>query len=420
MDQTPEEFSGPVRRARGEVIGAGGRWLSEWSLRLILIAGALWILDIAMSRAWVVVLPVLLALVVSTVLWPITGWLQRKRVPPAVSAGLTMIGFFAIIGGVVAAIAPSIVSQSTELADKAVEGLQKVQDWVTGPPLNIEPEQIDQAVESVTGKLQSSAAMVAQGVFTGVSTAGSVIITLLLVLVLSFFFIKDGPQFLPWLRRTTGSPASRHFETVATRMWETLGNFIRTQAQVAMIDAVFIGGGLFFLGVPLAGALAVITFFGGFVPIVGAFVAGALAVLVALVGNGLTTALFVLLLVFVVQQLEGNVLSPLMQSKSMQLHPAIVLLAVAGGASLWGIVGAFLAVPAAAVIAVLFRYLDEQLAEQSADLLISEAGENPSPEILAEAAHLREVADSSAHNYDDDDEQPSPRSQRRSKFGFWR
>lgn len=417
MDPIPEEISGPIRRARGEVIGQGGRWLAEWSLRLILIVGALWVLDMVISRAWVVVLPVLLAIVLSTVLWPFAGWMQRKGTPPALAAGLTMLGFLAILAGVVAAIAPSVVSQSTELANKAIEGLHKVQEWITGPPFNVQPEQINQFVSTLTNKLQSSATTVAQGVFSGVSTAGSMLVTGMLVLVLAFFFIKDGPRFLPWLRQTTGSPASRHFETVATRMWDTLGGFIRTQAKVAMIDAVFIGAGLFILGVPLAGALAVITFFGAFIPIVGAFVAGGLAVLIALVGNGLTTALFVLLLILVVQQIEGNVLSPMMQSKSMNLHPAIVLLAVTAGGSLWGIVGAFLAVPVAAVIAVLIRYIDEQIAERSADVLLEEAGENPPPEIVAEALKLREEA---RHLTDPDEDAPAKPHPVLAKLAFWR
>ena len=405
MDEPAMDLSGPARRARGEVIGSGGRWLAEWSLRLILIAGAFWVLDIALSKAWVVVLPVLLAIVLSTVLWPIAGWMQRRRVPPAVSATITMLGAFAVLGGVLTALAPSVVDQSSELTGKAIEGLNKVQDWLTGPPLNVRPEQIDEAVEAVTGKLQSSAAQVTQAVFTGISTAGSMLVTILLVLVLCFFFIKDGPRFLPWLRRTTGGPASQHIEVVSTRMWWTLGSFIRTQAIVALIDAVFIGAGLFLLGVPLAGALAVITFFAGFVPIVGAFVAGGLAVLIALVGNGLTTALFVLVLIIVVQQLEGNVFSPVLQAKSMNLHPVIVLLSVALGGSLWGIVGAFLAVPISAVVAVLVRYLDEQISERSADVMLEDAGSHPPDAIVAEAERLRDLAQ---HDGEDEETAPPP------------
>ena len=148
---------------------------------------------------------------------------------------------------------------------------------------------------------------------------------------------------------------------VLQRMWATLGGFIRTQALVSFVDAVLIGIGLVILGVPLAYALAILTFIGGFVPIVGAFVAGGLAVLVALVANGPVNALIVLGIIVAVQQLEGNVLQPWLQSKSMNLHAVIVLLAVTLGASTFGVVGAFLAVPAAAAIAVLLRYYDEQV-----------------------------------------------------------
>jgi predicted PurR-regulated permease PerM len=140
-------------------------------------------------------------------------------------------------------------------------------------------------------------------------------------------------------------------------VWGTLGSFIRGQAQVSLVDGVCIGIGLVIVGVPLALPLAVLTFFGGFIPIVGALVAGTLSVLVALVSNGFTTALIVLGIVLLVQQLEGNVLQPILQGKSLNLHAAIVLLAVTAGASLYGIAGAFLAVPATAAAATVLRYL---------------------------------------------------------------
>jgi putative heme transporter len=130
---------------------------------------------------------------------------------------------------------------------------------------------------------------------------------------------------------------------------------------VALIDAVLIGVGLVIVGVPLAVPLAVITFLGGFVPIVGAFVAGALAVLVALVSDGFTAALIVLAIVVAVQQIEGNVLQPVLQSRSLKLHAAVVLLAVTAGSTLYGIAGAFLAVPVVAAAAVVLRYLGEQM-----------------------------------------------------------
>jgi putative heme transporter len=358
----------PTRRRRfadrGEVIGVGGLWLAKWSLCLVAIAAGAWVVWEVLGELWVVVLPVLLALVVSTVLWPPTRELTKRGVPPAAAAGITIAGFFAVLSGIIALIVPSVVDQAPQIADKATEGLHQVQDWLQGPPVNLRDDQIDSAINAITSKLQSSAQSIATGVFSGVSAAGSILIATFLVLVLAFFFIKDGPRFMPWLHSVSGGRAGRHFEAVSLRVWDTLGGFIRTQALVSFVDAFFIGLGLVILGVPLAPVLAVLTFLGGFIPIVGAFVAGALAVLVALVTKGWTTALIILIIVLAVQQLEGNVLQPVLQSRSMKLHAAVVLLAVTAGSSLFGIVGAFLAVPVAACAAVVIRYIGEQIDRQ--------------------------------------------------------
>jgi len=157
-----------------------------------------------------------------------------------------------------------------------------------------------------------------------------------------------------------------------TRMWSTLGSFIRVQALVSLVDAVLIGLGLAILGVPLAVPLAVLTFFASFVPIVGAVAAGALAVVVALVSNGPTTALFVVGVIVVVQQLEANVLQPFLQGKSLELPAAVVLLSVTIGGVLFGISGAFLAVPVVATAATALRYLDQQVALRAGETVAAE------------------------------------------------
>ncbi len=352
-------------RDRGDLIGVGGMWLAKWSLILVAVSAGAWILGWLIAALWVVVLPALLAVIVATVLWPPTKWMMRIGLPPAAAAATSLIVFFLVIGGIITLIVPSVVESAPELVDKASTGVSQVQNWLKGPPINLQDEQIDSAVSAILDRLQDSGAAIATGVFTGVSAAGSILVTLALVLVLTFFFIKDGLKFVPWMHGMTGSRAGGHVAEVLARMWATLGGFIRTQAIVSFIDAFFIGLGLVILGVPLALVLATLTFIGGFVPIVGAFVAGALAVLVALVANGPTTALIVLVIIIAVQQLEGNVLQPVLQSRSMNLHPAVVLLAVSGGASVFGIVGAFLAVPAAAVGAVLIRYVSDQIDDRS-------------------------------------------------------
>ncbi|MFE6921364.1 AI-2E family transporter [Nocardia sp. NPDC057663] len=355
------EPNGKSWRERGDVIGGGILWVAKWSLCIVAIAAGAWVLGTVTARLWVVLLPVALAAVVTTILWPPTRWLTQHRLPPALAASITLVGFLALLSGVIALIVPSVADQAPELADKATAGVNQVRDWIQGPPLRIRDEQLDSAVEAIVGRLQSSGAQIASGVFTGVSTATSALIAVFLVVVLVFFFLKDGTRLLPWMHGVFGSRSGRHVEAVLERVWATLGGFIRTQAIVSLVDAVCIGAALFILDVPLALVLTVITFIGGFIPMVGAFVAGALAVLVALVGNGFTTALIVLGVVIAVQQLEGNVLQPVLQSRSMELHAVIVLLAVTAGGSLYGITGAFLAVPVVAMIAVVIRYIGEQI-----------------------------------------------------------
>ncbi|MDE9364232.1 AI-2E family transporter [Luteipulveratus sp. YIM 133132] len=360
QDQPPEPSS-PTGVDRGEVISRGLRWTSSWALRTIVVLIALYLLERALAPLWVALLPLILALVISTVLWPVARWLGERGFPPALAAATSLLGALVVLGGVIVAIATSVADQSEDLANRSIGGVNKLRDWVQGPPLNIRPEQIDDGVKAITDRLRESGAQVAGGVFTGVSAAGAVIVTLLLSLVLTFFMIKDGPRFLPMLRRLTGERAGAHLTELLTRMWNTLSGFIRTQAIVSMVDAVFIGAGLLILRVPLALPLTALTFLGGFIPIVGATVAGALAVLVALVSNGFVTALIVLGIVIAVQQLEGHVLQPVLQSRSMNVHPALVLLGVTVGSATQGIIGAFLAVPVVAVLAVLLRYLGEQV-----------------------------------------------------------
>ncbi len=347
--------------SRSRVFLTGLRSTAFVCLQAIIVLLFLWVLMWVVGKLWVIVLPVLLAIIVATVLWPPVRWLRAHRVPPALASLLSVVLAIGVVGAVIGVIVPSVIDQTPELVNHAIDGIKQVQEWVKGPPFNVDDEQMSGFVDTIVHRLQQSSTTIASGVFSGVGAATSVLITGFTSLVLVFFFLKDGPKFLPWLGRTAGKPTGSHLAEVLVRMWNTLGGFIRTQAIVSAVDAVLIGIGLVILDVPLAGVLVVITFIGGFVPIVGAFVAGALAVLIALVANGLTSALIVLGIILAVQQLEGNVLSPWLQSKAMELHAAVVLLAVMLGGSMFGIVGAFLAVPAVSCLTVMLRYVLEQI-----------------------------------------------------------
>ncbi|MEX0172117.1 AI-2E family transporter [Streptomyces sp. LMG1-1-1.1] len=336
--------------------------VSAESLLVLLMAGVtLWIV----GRMWSVVWPLVVGLFLTTLTWPLTRFLRRRGWPPALAAGVVTVSFLLLVAGVIALIAVPVASQSGELSKGVIEGIGRLREWAAGPPLNIGDDEISGAFDTAMARVQDSIGSMVTAVATGVGTVFNGVVTAFLALFLMFFFLKDGPRFLPWLTRQLPGRLAVDVPIVAERSWDTLGAFVRSQAFVGLLDAVFIGLGLWFLDVPLVLPLAVLTFVSAFVPIVGALFAGLVAVLIALVSNGVTDALIVLAVIIVVQQLEGNVFQPMIQSRGLGLHAAVVLLAVTLGGSLAGIVGSLLAVPSAAIIAVFWNYLREQLSDDT-------------------------------------------------------
>lgn len=362
---------------RERVIGEGIAWLSLWTLRwLILVVGAV-TLGWVVQQLWSILLPIMLALVLTSVLAPPARMLERRwRFPAALAAASVIIAALGVVVLVIAFLLPTVGSQVGDIADNASDGLSTIQERIASRDLAITQDQVETIVTAAQDRLRSSASSIAAGVLVGVGAVTSALINVVVALVLCFFFLKDGRRFLPWLHRLTGDRAGGHVTEVARQAWDALATFVRTQALVGLIDGVLIGIGLLVVGVPLALPLAVLTFFAAFAPIVGAVTVGALAVLVALVSNGWVSALVVAGIVLLVQQLEGNVLLPYLQGKSLRLHAGLVLLSIVLGSTLYGVAGAFLAVPVAAVLAVVLRYLNDQITDRTTPYVEPEPAED--------------------------------------------
>lgn len=345
----------------------------EMLLVVLMIAVVLWIL----GQMWSVIWPLVIALLLTTLTWPVTRFLRRHGWHPTLAASAVTVLFLLIAAGTVVLIAVPVASQSGELATGVGNGIKQLRDWAAGPPLNIGDDQVSKALDTAAARIQSSVGSIVTATLTGVGTVVNGLVTTVLALFLMFFFLKDGPRFLPWLTRQLPGRLATDVPALATHSWDTLGSFVRSQAFVGLLDAVFIGLGLWIVGVPLVLPLAVLTFVSAFIPIIGALFAGFVAVLIALVSNGPTDALIVLAIIVAVQQLEGNVFQPMVQSRGLGLHAAVILLAVTLGGSLAGIVGSLLAVPVAALIAVFWNYLREQLSDPSPE---PEPEPNPEPE----------------------------------------
>ncbi|RJU02369.1 AI-2E family transporter [Arthrobacter frigidicola] len=352
----------PRRIRRGALLSALGAATPILG-RLLIIAAAVIGMCYLLSSVWVIVLPLILALLLSSILWPVTIFL-RRALPAAAAAAITIVGLVGAAVGVGWATAALSVNGVRELSMRTKDNIRSLNEFAASSWFT--EADIHGLLESVLVWPQENLGQILAQLFTGLETVGSITVTVLLTLILTFFCLKDGDRFSEWLLRWTTGTAFVHAAGVSSRSWQTLSAYVSSQAAVALVDAVFIGAGLWALGVPLALPLAVLIFFGGFLPVIGAVATGLLATLVALLSEGWVTALIVLGLVLLVQQIESNVLQPLLVGRSLKLHPAIVLTGVAAGASLFGIAGAFLATPVIAVVMVALQYSREQMLEPAA------------------------------------------------------
>lgn len=321
-----------------------------WSACLVVVVAGLYLL----GKIAVLLAPLAIALAatvfLTALLDPVQLALRRLRLPAALAALLTVLLLLGFLAGAGALVWNLTASQFEELGQELQQGLERTRDFVTST-LPVTDEQLDRL-------LRQTREAGGQGSVDPVSSARTVIETFgaaLLSLVLLFFLLKDGRSMWHWvLRRMTGP--NREVAAEAGRTgWHTLGSYSRGTMMIAAIDAIGIGLALVLLSVPLAFPLALIVFIGAFVPIIGATVTGAAAVLVTLAANGPTTALLTLAAVIAVQQLEGNLLEPLIMKRQVRLHPAVILVAVTAGTLIAGIAGAFVAVP---ITAVVWRVID--------------------------------------------------------------
>ncbi|WP_203136539.1 AI-2E family transporter [Microbacterium sp. JZ31] len=333
----------PVRRLWTDSLGSVATRSIQIIAIVLLAAGVIW----GLRTLTLVVIPVLLALILACAFEPLMRALRSRGIG-SMPATLIVLALIVVGLGLVGWLIVSAVrSQWDELYQQASEGVQRVLAWAQTGPFHIDEQQFQEWINQATDFLTS--AQFGSGALAGVGAVTDFVTGLVLMVVVLFFFLKDGPEIWEFLRRPfTGEWHARARRAGSTTV-NTFGAYIRGTATVAAVDAVGIGIGLAILQVPLWPALAVLVFVLAFIPIVGAVLAGVLAALVALVANGLVTALIVVGIIVVVNQLEGNFLQPVLMGRALKLHSLVILVALTIGTVTGGIVGAVLAVPLTAV-----------------------------------------------------------------------
>jgi putative heme transporter len=350
------------------------RRLAAWSWRLLVVLAAVGLVLYLLIELKVIVVPVIVALFLATLLVPLVSWLEARGWSHGAAVGAVFAGTVLVLTAIIAGLVPLVSSEFQALRQRADEGVAEVQRFIASRPFGLSEEDLNRYLQQARERLTENSSGLTRGVVGGATLIGEVITGFILCLFLTFFFVKDAERFTRWILDFAGRGREGHLREIGHRSATAVSGYLRGQATVGLVDAVFIGIGLAIVGVPLVLPLSFLTFVAAFLPLVGAFVAGALAALVALVTKGFTAALIVIGITVLVQQLEGHLLAPLLLGRAVKLHPVVIILALAAGSILGGIIGAFLAVPIAAVVTAVGTYLRGEPVGEPAD-----AGE-PEPE----------------------------------------
>ncbi len=354
----PAFTTGPSNFSRAQVPW-GLDLAAAWSWRLIVIVvaglGLLW----TMRYFAVITLPLAISLLFAALAVPVVTALRRIGLPRGPSAGIVMVLGIGTVALLLTFVGQQVAQGASDLADSVVTGLDQVRDWLRSGPLAVSESQLDGYIKEIQGAVTDSTGT--DGVITRVTEVGTavghVVAGFFIVLFSTYFFLADGDRIWSWIVRLAPRAARERVDASGRVAWVSLTQFVRATVLVAMADAIGIMAVAWFLDVPFVVAIGVLVFLGAFVPMIGATIAGSVAILVALVDQGPLTALFMLIGVIVVQQIEGHILQPFLMGRFVSLHPLGVIVAIGCGVLVAGIAGALIAVPLAAAANAVAQHL---------------------------------------------------------------
>ncbi|WP_405408612.1 AI-2E family transporter [Streptomyces decoyicus] len=373
----PPPTYAPAVAARPDPVDAvpwGVRVAAEAGWRLLVLAATLWVLARVITTIELVVLAFIAATLITALLQPTVAWLRQRGLPRGPATALTFIGGFVVMGLVGWFVVWQVQDNIDSVSSRIQEGITELKGWLLKSPFHVTESQINHIAKNLQDAVGANTEAITSVGLEGVTVVLEVFTGILLAMFTTLFLLYDGRRIWNWLLKLVPGAAREGVAGAGPRAWRTLTAYVRGTVVVALIDAIFIGIGLYFLNVPLAVPLAVFIFLFAFIPLVGAVVSGALACVIALVANGVFTALMVLAVVLAVQQIEGHVLQPFILGRAVRVHPLAVILSVAAGGLIAGIGGAVVAVPLVAVTNTVVGYLRSYSREQALRMSVAPRG----------------------------------------------
>lgn len=333
------------------------RKTAAWAWRLLVILAAAVALLWVVTKLEVIVVPVLVALLLSALLVPVVDWLDRRGLPRGGAVALVLLGGFAILGGILAFVILQFIDGLPGLTEQVTQSIESTRRWLINGPAHLRREQIDSAGNAAIEALHNNQAKLTSGALSTAATVTEVVTAAVLVLFTLIFFLYGGRNIWRYVLQVIPSDVRDRVREAGNAGYGSLIGYVRATFLVALTDAAGVGAGLAIMGIPLALPLASLVFLGAFIPLIGALISGLLAVVVALLAKGIVYALITLGVLIAVNQVEAHLLQPLVMGRAVSIHPLAVVLAISTGGVLAGIVGALLAVPTVAFLNNAFQVL---------------------------------------------------------------
>jgi putative heme transporter len=333
------------------------RKTAAWAWRLLVIFAAFVALLWVIKTLEVIVVPLLLALMLSALLVPVVDWLDRRGAPRGGAVALVILGGFAILGGILTFVVSQFIVGLPDLVNQVTRSIDELRHWLVGPPLHLSRQQIENAGNAAIQALQNNQAKLTSGALSTAATVTEIVTAALLMFFTLIFFLYGGRNIWHYVTKIIPTDARDRVREAGNAGYRSLIGYVRATFLVALVDAAGVGTGLAIMGVPLALPLASLVFLGAFIPLVGAVLSGFLAVIVALLAKGFVYALITLGVLIGVNQLEAHILQPLVMGRAVSIHPLAVVVAIATGGVLAGVIGALLSVPTVAFFNNAFKVL---------------------------------------------------------------
>lgn len=393
----------PIRSdAADEAVSPLVRKTAAWAWRLLVILAAAVAVVWVLIKVDLIVVPVLIAVILTALLLPAVDWLDKRGFHRGGAVAVVLLSGMAIIGGIMAFVITQFIEGLPDLVEQVTRSIDTFTDWLIEGPIHLSRDQIDHAGDTAIEALRNNQSRVTSGALSTAATLTEIITGALLVMFSLIFFLHGGRNIFAFVTKVFPVEYRERVREAGRAGFGSLIGYVRATFLVALVDAIGIGTGLAIMGIPLALPLASLVFLGAFVPLIGAVVTGFLAVVVALLAKGFVYALITLGLILAVQQLESHVLQPLVMGRAVSIHPLAVVLGIAAGGVLAGIIGALLAVPIIAFLNSAVRVLLAEDPEAETERQALALEHQPGPVITAEPDDVPDAGN------DSDDGGPPP------------